>query len=463
MKRAVSLVLIIAFAMFGFCGIVFAEDEISPLEEITPERWTGGLLPDAECVKEISDIIPMRTRGTQKPLKEHIEEQLLSHPEDEKIDLIGYGCVYNSDFMKMFNNIIMSNYRIMAITGIKEYGGWQVDDNFVLAYVKPRYMFDTLEEDIEKREFMEEQIRTQYLANVSDIPATDVLGKMLVIHDLFCKNNAYAHEELAEFDRLEKLNELKMSDYIIYTAYGLFKNNRAVCQGNSIALKGIYDALNEQLKQELGTDEDIIKTAFCSSNRKAHIWNVVKIGDKWYHLDETWNDNSQYEEYALHKYFLVSDDKMSDHIDGVCDWEYYSLDVECNDKKYEDGYFFSDLATTVTSVSYESGMYSIYTSLSEQPFCAYTLKSTELLITDPFVEDGVTRIRYFAREDVTFCIIIAKYNAGGQLTKFSKLSPKEFQGNKFYNLALRGFPSECRLFHWSQEGMTPLCRATEIE
>lgn len=468
MKRAVSLVLVIVFAMFGFCSLVSAaECERLPIEEITPELPTGGLLFEEgnyeEYDEELSKAEPVRTRGTLKPIEEYLEEQLLAHTE--QIYLTDYQCIYDANFNTMLNNVIMSNYKIMAYHGTKRRVGNKTENGVILKYIEPNYLFDTVEEDIEAQEFMEEHIKTQYLDKVSDIPATNMLGKMLVIHDLFCEKNAYAYEELAEFDRLKENNELKKSDYVIYTAYSVFKNNRAVCQGNSIALKGIYDALNEQLKQELGTDEDIIETAFCSSDKLEHLWNIVKLDGKWYHLDVTWDDIAQYEEYALHEYFLVSSDQMTDHIkDGDCDWDYCSFEnIVCDDKKYEDGYFFNDLAETVTSVSYESGMYSIYAPISEYPFRANSLKSKKILITDAFVENEVPRIRYFVRDDVTVNLFVAKYDDKGELIKFGKFDPQEFTGNSFYNFGISNLPSNCRLFHWSQESLTPLCRAIEVK
>lgn len=63
-----------------------------------------------------------------------------------------------------------------------------------------------------------------------------------------------------------------------------------------------------------------------------HAWNQVKVGDKWYYIDCTWDDpvGGGYENY---KYYL-SESLWSDHIaetakdlseDGKYDWEHYYL------------------------------------------------------------------------------------------------------------------------------------------
>ncbi|MBR4720826.1 MAG: hypothetical protein IK057_03575 [Clostridia bacterium] len=449
MKKALLLILVIVFALHGFCGIVSArEDEILPFDDVNAELPTGGVLFEAECDESLSNIEPVRTRGTLKPIKEYLEEELLAH--EKVIKLSQYQYVFGGDFQRMYHDVIVSNYKIMAYTGFKYWA--DNETNFVTA-VSPQYIFDTVEEDVEARAFMDEQIRAQYLDKVSNIPYTDVAGKILVIYDLFCEKNAYAYEEAEDPDNKD-----------IFTAYNLFKYNRAVCQGNSIALKGIYDALNEQLKQEMGTDEDIIETGFCRSNGKKHIWNVVKIGGKWYHLDVTWDDNPQYEEYALHRYFLVSDDQMNDHkVDDIEEWDYCGLEgVVCDDKKYETGYFFNDIAQKVSRIAYESGKYNIYVPVMEQPFVADNLKSTKILATDVFIENEKQIIRYISKEDVTSTLFVARYDEG-HMTKFGEFGTKELKANGINTIRINNWLSNCRLFHWSEESLTPLCRVIDLE
>lgn len=45
-----------------------------------------------------------------------------------------------------------------------------------------------------------------------------------------------------------------------------------------------------------------------------HVWNIVKIEDKYYHLDATYSDTSSWEDTSKYRYFLVSDEFMlADH------------------------------------------------------------------------------------------------------------------------------------------------------
>lgn len=45
-----------------------------------------------------------------------------------------------------------------------------------------------------------------------------------------------------------------------------------------------------------------------------HVWNIVKIDDKYYHLDATYSDTGSWEDTSKYRYFLVSDEFMlADH------------------------------------------------------------------------------------------------------------------------------------------------------
>lgn len=58
-----------------------------------------------------------------------------------------------------------------------------------------------------------------------------------------------------------------------------------------------------------------------------HIWNIVNIDNKYYHLDATYSDTSSWENTSKYRYFLVSDSYMlADHRYFVAEKE-----VKCNE------------------------------------------------------------------------------------------------------------------------------------
>lgn len=111
-------------------------------------------------------------------------------------------------------------------------------------------------------------------------------------------------------------------DYIInrtvYTASGYISiaetdgpvlYGKALCEGYSRAF--------EYLCQSVGIECVCISgTARSSLGSGGHMWNMVKLDDKWYHVDVTWDDpiTTSGEQVLEYDYFLLSDSQIKkDH------------------------------------------------------------------------------------------------------------------------------------------------------
>ena len=66
-------------------------------------------------------------------------------------------------------------------------------------------------------------------------------------------------------------------DPAVYTAYGVFANRKAVCQGYALALSALLDRA-------------WVDSRFVSSDPLDHAWNLVQLNGVWYHVDVTWDD-----------------------------------------------------------------------------------------------------------------------------------------------------------------------------
>ncbi|KFN01399.1 S-layer protein [Bacillus clarus] len=110
--------------------------------------------------------------------------------------------------------------------------------------------------------------------------------KVKVIHDYVVKHVSYD------------------TSYQAYTAYEALANRSAVCQG--------YALLTYQLLKEAGIDVHIVTG---TGNGQAHAWNLVKIDNKWYHLDTTFDDPIPDEQGRVtYSYFNLSDGQLAkDH------------------------------------------------------------------------------------------------------------------------------------------------------
>lgn len=114
------------------------------------------------------------------------------------------------------------------------------------------------------------------------------LEKALVLHDYLISHIQYLEDESKEYR---------------YSEWGAFVKGKANCQGYSLAY-GI-------LMQEVGIPVDYVV-----SEEMLHMWNQIKIGGKWYHVDVTWDDpldtRLKKDQYGLvlHDRFLCSTKKM---------------------------------------------------------------------------------------------------------------------------------------------------------
>lgn len=82
-----------------------------------------------------------------------------------------------------------------------------------------------------------------------------------------------------------------------YTAYNLLTSGISICGGYSDIMAIYLNALN-------------IKNYKITS--KNHIWNLVELDGKWYHLDATWDDPiaSDGKQYLIHNFFMISTDEL---------------------------------------------------------------------------------------------------------------------------------------------------------
>lgn len=136
--------------------------------------------------------------------------------------------------------------------------------------------------DIEKiNKKIDEIYKEIYNDNIS------VQDNIKAFHDYIVENTKY------DSDRSDKNIVKYRSD----TAYGPLFEGYAICGG--------YTDLMELFFEKMG-----LKSYRVSSY--LHIWNAVKIKDKWYHIDLTWDDPvlSDGTDDVLHDYMLIDTKKL---------------------------------------------------------------------------------------------------------------------------------------------------------
>lgn len=179
--------------------------------------------------------------------------------------------------------------------------------------INPDYYFTA--EDLPK-------IKTEYNNRVNDYlasiqPNMSDYDKALVLHDKLVSENSYNDDAIRK-----------------YCAYGALNESNSVCQGYALAYA--------YMLKKVG-----IKSHIVHSDTMNHVWNIVKIGGKWYHVDATWDDemieNNKGKKYdstgrVLHKYFLINSSRIKSGDYGHYDFYTFFKSYNCKSSKYHNSF-----------------------------------------------------------------------------------------------------------------------------
>lgn len=117
--------------------------------------------------------------------------------------------------------------------------------------------------------------------------------KIRIIHDYIIDNT--------EYDKL-KNDDINDNTYKSQTAYGALIEGYATCNGYSDAMAIFLNRLNV-INYKISNDE--------------HIWNLVYLDGKWYHLDLTWDDPISDTNVNRDTYFLITTNELEELNDGT--------------------------------------------------------------------------------------------------------------------------------------------------
>lgn len=125
-------------------------------------------------------------------------------------------------------------------------------------------------------------------------PSMSDYKKTKVIHDYIIKNTRYDNENFKK----------QTTPIESHTAYGVFVNKTAVCEGYATAMKKLLDAANIESLIVVG-----------KADGYDHAWNLVKLKDDWYHVDPTWDDpvytvRGTIVDIISYEYFNLTDKEM---------------------------------------------------------------------------------------------------------------------------------------------------------
>jgi hypothetical protein len=139
----------------------------------------------------------------------------------------------------------------------------------------------------------------------------------------------------SDYDKIKKIHDFIIenasydTDTMNYSAYDNLINKKSTCQG--------YMSVAYKMFTKAGIPCRIITGI---GNNDSHGWNIVKLQEKWYNIDCTWDDplTLSGEEMVVYDYFLKSD----------ADFPGHQRDEEFRTKEFYDMYVMSEVSYTNT-------------------------------------------------------------------------------------------------------------------
>ena len=169
--------------------------------------------------------------------------------------------------------------------------------------------------------------------NILRLDEQNDIGKFLTIHDYMIGLCNYDDEAYESYSK----NGTVLEEYVhSYDIYGILVNQKGVCSGYQLAYRYILE------------QSGFLDVTYVLQDN--HIWNAVKYGDNWYHVDLTYDDTTPYGS-SFHKSFLKSDVSFqSSHGE-------YETSVTCTDPAY-DSYYWDDITSNFYYVGDNTYLYS---------------------------------------------------------------------------------------------------------
>lgn len=192
------------------------------------------------------------------------------------------GYIFNCNYEKCLDdvdNLISDNITISEINN----------------FVHPFNSFSTINIDILSNNKVSINIKRNYNENKIEFVKTYI--------NQFISDNI--NDNMSDIDKIKAFHDFIINSTVYdenlvnsnYTAYDLIITGKSICGGYSDVLAIYLNMLGIQ-NYKIASDN--------------HIWNLVKINDKWYHIDMTWDDpvSNDGKQYLLHNFFMITTNEL---------------------------------------------------------------------------------------------------------------------------------------------------------
>ena len=237
----------------------------------------------------------------------------------DTIYILDLGISKYYDFDRIFFQI-MDEHPEFFYLSTYYYASWS---GSTFTHFSVSFTYEDIEEIAEKKALFDEAC-DKILSKVD--PSWSDYEKALYMHDYIVLHAEY-NSDYDEWD----------CDTEDYNAYGILVNGMGICSGYAYAYAHLLNLVG-------------VENTFAESDDMDHLWNLVKIDEKYYHADLTFDD-TEYNNIGRvkHSNFLLSDSAIV-NASGTehTGWQEYT-DIVAEDTRFDD-YFWRDI---------ESGFFSI--------------------------------------------------------------------------------------------------------
>ena len=205
----------------------------------------------------------------------------------------------NVDLMKVLNVVIGDN------PGIIHFNKSQIKLSSSMFSGKQIKLCGTYSKSQIKKMYSELDSKLKNAVNEINLlnPITNY-DKLICIYEYLQDNVVYDENEL---DRMCRTGDI--TNPLSHNAYGALINGKAVCDGVVAAFSLIAHKMDIESTMVAGSAK------FCTADFSRHAWNLIRVDNKCYHIDATWDINKKGNtgDYS-YDYFCVDDDLISsDH------------------------------------------------------------------------------------------------------------------------------------------------------
>ena len=289
MKRCIILLIMAMVVLLTYLPIIAqdvgaAEEPFDAAASTVPqtqasdakENENSGIVKvqGIECPLVLTDSISQSNSGagaeaqSEKSLRDVIFETQMSFAES--VNVYAYKLTLQQ-LKDVVQDLVYSEPMLFHLQNTYSYS---IMDGYIYAY-SPHYWM-TKEEYTDACVYVDQELDSILTLSGATEVEDDFL-QALLINDYLASHYKYD------------------TTYSYYDMYNMLTHKTAVCQGYTL----LYDELLTRCGIEVG---------YAQSDAMKHIWNLVKIGEHYYHVDVTWSDPipDNYS-WASHEYFMLSD------------------------------------------------------------------------------------------------------------------------------------------------------------